>query len=363
LFNVIEGRFGLGLSAMLMLLSGAACASGASDAPDDGTAGSAGTLSAATDAGLPDPQLMRPVRLIDSGAMRVTAMPATRMIRPDSRFPAEPVRTRRGETVEPGAPMRGSYPVHQSPPPAAAQSDETLHLAAARAESETVMLVLRPGRDLSGVTLRTDGFEGGDAAAPTIRWRRARYITAPTASKAYAIRGTITGAIADPLVGPAPFDADADRNAVLLLEVEVGEDVEPGAYEARIVITTDDGMRESFTLDLRVWDLTLPAGDLEVQEGGSYGVKDEASKRRYERMRQLDVTQLKYGALGIKPRHLGDGKVSIERGKQQYIEEAKYLIDELGYSVCLPPSLMTPSRSGGLRRQDAHALRETRVGG
>ena len=292
-----------------------------------------------------DPRLMRPVRLVDTEALKVTATTSTRMIRPTSEFPPDPVKTRKGDTVEPGSPMPGGYPIHQSPPPPGVHASDTLKVSAARNESESVMLLIKPKRDLADVNLTWETPQGPETPKPpAIRWRRAEYIEAPRFSEVYAIRGTIRGEMADPLVEAGPFDARADRNSVILLEARVDEDVASGTYTTQVNVTAAGDLRESFTLKVNVWDLTLPPSDLEVQAGGSYGIKNEASKRRYERMRRFGMTNLKYGALGIKPRHLGEGEVSIERGKQAYIEDAKYLIDELGYTVCLPPSLMSPGK-------------------
>ncbi|MCL4692500.1 MAG: DUF4091 domain-containing protein [Candidatus Hydrogenedentes bacterium] len=130
-------------------------------------------------------------------------------------------------------------------------------IRAARNEAEAAQLVVRPARDLKGLTAAVGELRGPNGAIMTsnsIDVLRVRYVdvTIPTDH---------TGAIApwpDPLPPlNAPLDISAGMNQPLWIRVHVPRDAKPGLYEGNVQLSAE-GYESKVPLQVEVYGFDLP---------------------------------------------------------------------------------------------------------
>lgn len=130
-------------------------------------------------------------------------------------------------------------------------------IRAARNEAEAAQLVVRPARDLVGLTAKAGDLQGPGGAivsSESIDVLRVRYVnvTRPTDE---------TGAVApwpDPLPPFAgPLDVPGGTNQPLWIRVRVPRDASPGMYEGSVRLTAE-GYEADVPLHVEVYDFSLP---------------------------------------------------------------------------------------------------------
>lgn len=141
--------------------------------------------------------------------------------------------------------------------PAPAQKAPFAWLEAARSEYEPVQLVLRPARELKGVTVQVSDLSGpGDASIPAdaIQIDRVAYVNVRVPTDSAGCEGWWP----DPLPPvDGPFDAEAGRNHPLWLTVHVPEDARAGRYDGTVSLAAE-GWQAEVPLRLRVFGFALP---------------------------------------------------------------------------------------------------------
>ncbi len=141
--------------------------------------------------------------------------------------------------------------------PAPTQKAKFVRIEAARGEYEPVQIVLRPRRDLSGVTATLTDFAGpGGAAIPAeaVDLLRVGYVNVwrPTD------REGCVGEWPDPLPPlEGGFEASAGKNQPLWLRVHVPRDAAAGDYRATLALKAE-GWQAQVPVSLHVFDFTLP---------------------------------------------------------------------------------------------------------
>ena len=213
-----------------------------------------------------------------------------------------------------------------------------IELAAARNESEQVSLVIRPATPLSGVALSFSDLTGpGRLAASAWSWRRVASVPVPKPSVWYGLGGWQTGAIPDPLLPAAPFDAPAGENSSALLQIEIPKETAPGVYTGSVRLAAHDTAPCDLPVSLTVWDFVLPdEPTLDTMVCGA----DLRKPKLCALLRGSGVTHLKYGStsLGIK---YDKETTQFDIDWTTYEADLATLVRETGFrSVCLPPSLL-----------------------
>ena len=143
----------------------------------------------------------------------------------------------------------------QRPAPTAESPAATL--SAARNDREAVQVVVRPTKDLRGLTASAGAFVGPDGAAipaENIKIMREYYHYVHTSTDQIGVRGDWPDAL-PPLEGP--LDLPAGRNQPLWVLIHVPRDARPGDYAGNLTLKAE-GWSAVVPLRLHVWNFTLP---------------------------------------------------------------------------------------------------------
>ncbi|MCP4640536.1 MAG: DUF4091 domain-containing protein [bacterium] len=265
---------------------------------------------AASGVDLPEPGLLHPELVAETADVALFARCPTRKVFPNEDLAAAPGLVRSGK----------------------------VRMAAARNESEQVSLVLRPKAALTGVAV-SFGDLSGPGTIPASAWSWRRVVTVPVAGSTvwYGIGGWETGDVPDPLVPGDPFDAPADVNTTLLLEVRVPVGATAGVYTSAITVTADTGELVRVPMELTVWDIAIPdARSMETVVCGAHLGRPELCRF----LTDSGATSFKYGSTAIK---LKADKESgaVTSDTTEYDAELEALFTEYGVrGVCVPPSLL-----------------------
>ena len=130
-------------------------------------------------------------------------------------------------------------------------------ISAARNEAEAGQLVIRPSRNISGLTVKASdllGPGGEQIGAENIELLRVRYVTTTIATDKSAAIGDWPDPL-PPFVGP--IDLKAGRNQAVWVRVTVPSDVPAGIYKGTITLSADD-YRQTAPLEVEVYDFELP---------------------------------------------------------------------------------------------------------
>lgn len=150
-----------------------------------------------------------------------------------------------------------TYKVNRErPAPSAARPE--VRLEAARGEFEPVQVVVRPKRDLTGLTASIGDLSGpGGAAIPAdaIDILRVAYHFVHTPTDAQGAVGWWPDAL-PPL--DEPTDVPAGQNQPLWVRVQVPRDAAPGEYRGTLRLAAD-GWSAQVPLSLRVYNFEMPA--------------------------------------------------------------------------------------------------------
>ncbi|RPJ01555.1 MAG: hypothetical protein EHM31_05485, partial [Candidatus Aminicenantes bacterium] len=150
----------------------------------------------------------------------------------------------------------GAYKVMRDDQVPAAEK-AVVRIAAARAEYEPFLLVLRPSTRLDGVRVASGPLvadSGATISSDAYSVCHVEYVnvTAPTDPSGKA------GWWPDPLPPySGPFAAAAGENHPLWITVRVPKDAAPGVYKGEVDISAD-GWSCRVPVELQVWDFTLP---------------------------------------------------------------------------------------------------------
>ncbi|MBR6471851.1 MAG: DUF4091 domain-containing protein [Victivallales bacterium] len=136
--------------------------------------------------------------------------------------------------------------------------DSALRIQAAANEAEAVQLVLRPDRDLTGVTLAASALTGpGNSALPAecveILREYYHYIELPT--DGYGYQGYVPDAL-PPI--DAPLDLAADQNQPFWVRVKVPAGTPAGTYTGTITVQDAAGWSAAVPLEVEVFGFDLP---------------------------------------------------------------------------------------------------------
>ncbi len=151
----------------------------------------------------------------------------------------------------------GTYKVNRDRP-APTASEPTVRLEASRGEFEPVQVVVRPRRDLTGLTATIGDLSGpGGASIPASAIDILRvayvYVHTPTDSQ-----GAV-GWWPDPLPPlDEPVDVAAGQNQPLWLRVHIPREAAPGEYRGTLSLSADGWSAEA-PVSLRVYDFEMPA--------------------------------------------------------------------------------------------------------
>ena len=160
-------------------------------------------------------------------------------------------------------------------------------LAAARNDREAVQVVLRPTKDLKGLTAAAGAFRGpGGAtiAADNVQVLRVYYHRVHTPTDQSSVQGDWPDAL-PPL--SKPLDLPAGKNQPLWVLVRVPKDATAGDYAGALTLKAED-WSAVVPLKLHVWNFALPERNhVETAFGLSpetifryHRLKNEADKRR-----------------------------------------------------------------------------------
>jgi len=128
----------------------------------------------------------------------------------------------------------------------------------ARNEAEAAQVVVRPGRDIYGLTIRVTGDlrgpNGATISASDVEILEVGYVnvTVPTD------KSSVTGLWPDPLPPLAgPIDLKADKNQAFWVRVKVPRDATAGAYSGKVRLKAE-GYEAEVMLKVEVYDFALP---------------------------------------------------------------------------------------------------------
>ncbi|MBM3891268.1 MAG: hypothetical protein FJ388_19320, partial [Verrucomicrobia bacterium] len=184
------------------------------------------------------------------------------------------------------------------PPP---QTPEAAKLFAARGETESIQIVLRPKQPLSGVAATVSGFDA------TVRW--VAYVPVKQAS---GPKGS-TGLFPDPLPVRAPAQLAANQNQPVWITLRVPVSAKPGDYHGRVTFTANGAKLCEVPLTLHVWKFELPPTELKVMASARAGLRSQSPKDYIRNMTDHGVNTL--GPHALRP----------GRGWQQHDEEIAFL--------------------------------------
>lgn len=142
--------------------------------------------------------------------------------------------------------------------PAPEGKGRAVRLSAARREYEPFQLVLRPKRDLKGVTVEVSPLRGPGGAT-----LEARHISIHLVEYVFVQHPTDALGVMDWWPDPLPpyerpFAVKAEQNQPLWLTVFVPENQPAGLYRGMVRLRAE-GWRQEVPLELRVWDFSLPS--------------------------------------------------------------------------------------------------------
>lgn len=132
-----------------------------------------------------------------------------------------------------------------------------MRVEAARGEFEPVQLVIRPKRDLVGLTVKVSDFRGQETILPAsiMSLRQVEYVEVKIPTDYYGAEGWWPDPL-PPVKGP--INAPAGRNLPLWLTVHAPRNARPGTYTATISISAAGGFRADVPLRLRVYNFEIP---------------------------------------------------------------------------------------------------------
>jgi len=160
-------------------------------------------------------------------------------------------------------------------------------LSAARNDREAVQVVLRPTKDLKGLTASAGaltGLEGATIPAENVQILRVAYHFVHHPTDKTGVRDFWPDAL-PPLDGP--IDVPAGQNQPLWVLVHVPDDAKAGLYAGTIALRAEE-FSADVQVRLHVWDFALPKRNhIETAFGFSagnvfryHGLKSDADKRR-----------------------------------------------------------------------------------
>jgi hypothetical protein len=167
-------------------------------------------------------------------------------------------------------------------------SGKAAQMAAARNDWEAVQVVVRPEKELKGLTASLSAFQqpGSEATIPVedMKILRTYYHFVDHPTDATGVRDYWPDAL-PPLDGP--IDVEAGQNQPLWVLVHVPENAKPGDYRATLALRAE-GFSADLPVGLHVWDFTLPKrSHLKTAFGFSvgsvfqyHGLKTEEDKRK-----------------------------------------------------------------------------------
>lgn len=174
--------------------------------------------------------------------------------------------------------------------PAPGNLGGALQLSAARNDFEAVQLVVRPNRDLRGLSAEVSDLRGAESSIPAsaVEILQVYYHWVDHPTDRVGVRDWWPDAL-PPL--DKPIDVPAGENQPLWVLVHVAGDTAPGDYTG-IVTLKAEGWSVKVPIELHVWDFALPQRNhLETAFGLSagnvfryHGLKTEADKRRVMEM-------------------------------------------------------------------------------
>jgi hypothetical protein len=136
--------------------------------------------------------------------------------------------------------------------------DSALRIQAAANEAEATQLVLRPDRDLAGVTLAASSLAGpADATLPAdcVEILREYYHFVEEPTDGYGYQGFVPDAL-PPI--DAPLDLPASQNQPFWIRVKVPADTPAGTYRGTITVQDASGWSATVPLEVEVFGFTLP---------------------------------------------------------------------------------------------------------
>lgn len=148
-------------------------------------------------------------------------------------------------------------------------------IGAARNEYEPLQVVVRAGRNpVRGVRASITDLEGPDGAviaSSNVAFYREHYVNVAQATpKSQEGKGWYPDALVPfaaiaprrahgkARFGGAPFDVDPNLNQPVWVDVYIPRDARAGAYSGVITVSADGELPREITVDLTVWDFTLP---------------------------------------------------------------------------------------------------------
>lgn len=260
---------------------------------------------------LPMPQLVSPVRLPSQGGLSLYALSPTRMVRPNE----DPALWKD------------------------IQAADHVELAAARNESEQFFLVLRPNQSIKRLQLRFIPDAGSAIAVSDWTWWRALSVDIPRESYWYGVRGTLSGEICDPLIKGGAFDAPANVNSLLLVQVHIPGQAKAGLYKGAIEVLSGENILARIRYQVTAWDITLPdTRTLQTMVAGTPAFGED--RPSWQLLHDNHVQWLKYGAAGLGVSYdKKTGRLTLDAGK--YEKQLHVALDEVGVPrVALPPNLL-----------------------
>ncbi|MCX7597466.1 MAG: carbohydrate binding domain-containing protein, partial [Armatimonadetes bacterium] len=132
-----------------------------------------------------------------------------------------------------------------------------MSVQAARGEFEPVQLVIRPKRELKGLTVRISDFRGQRASLPAsiVTVKQVEYVEVTIPTDRFGCEGWWPDPL-PPVRGP--ISAPAGRNLPLWLTVHAPRNARPGTYKATVTVSADRGFRIDVPLRLRVYNFEIP---------------------------------------------------------------------------------------------------------
>jgi hypothetical protein len=152
---------------------------------------------------------------------------------------------------------QGTYKISRERPSVDSTREKPIIIKAAKNEYEPFQLVIRPKRDLRGITVQVSDFASKDGhriSAENVSISLVQYV--PVQKPTDEI-GAV-GAWPDPLPSlNGTFDAWANINQPLWITVYVPKDANSGEYQGNIILATDT-WKQSIPIQLDVWNFSLP---------------------------------------------------------------------------------------------------------
>lgn len=232
---------------------------------------------------------------------------------------------------------------------------DVLRAAAARNEYEPVQLVLWSPRARENVRVSVSALRCGRARLPAVQVDRVGYVPVDVPSAYYRSdlpahyrivpRGAPrsdgwAGDWPDPLPPCTPFDLAARQCQPVWLTVHVPKASSAGAYEGKVVIEADGGLRREIPLEFEVWPFDLPDRpslrviyDLRRGHRNPFGDRSIGELRKwYELLARHRVSP---GLLPSPAFRYEDGNAVMDT--EEFDAAARICIDELKMNVFYTP--------------------------